>query len=243
MEIKKLSRFAVETSLNCERCFVLQYKYKISMPMLPFTLNIACDGLVKNEFDYYRKKQEPHPIFTKHGIEAVPFDHPEMDNWRHNFKGAYFIDEENGFKAGGAVDDLWLKNDGSLIVADTKTTAKNIFNWDETFEKYDYARGYQRQLEFYQYTYRQLGFEVADEAYILYYNGRKNEDYFNQQLTFDLHVIKLDCDAAWVKPAIIHARSLLDSDSLPEPSNTCDKCCYLKKRWQLSKKLSQEVSV
>ena len=43
MEIKKLSRFAVETSLNCERCFVLQYKYKISMPMLPFTLNIACD--------------------------------------------------------------------------------------------------------------------------------------------------------------------------------------------------------
>ena len=62
--------------------------------MLPFTLNIACDGLVKNEFDYYRKKQEPHPIFIKHGIEAVPFDHPEMDNWRHNFKGAYFVDEE-----------------------------------------------------------------------------------------------------------------------------------------------------
>ena len=56
------------------------------MPMLPFTLNIVCDGLVKNEFDYYRKKQELHPIFIKHGIKAVPFDHPEMDNWRPTLK-------------------------------------------------------------------------------------------------------------------------------------------------------------
>jgi hypothetical protein len=81
MEIKKLSRFAVETSMKCGRCFVLQYKHKISLPSLPFTLNSAVDNLCKNEFDSYREKGEPHPIFIEHGIDAIPFAHPEIDNW------------------------------------------------------------------------------------------------------------------------------------------------------------------
>ena len=63
-EIIKLSRSTVEKYLSCPRCCVLDKKYKIKPPSLPFTLNIAVDNLCKNEFDYYRKIQEPHPVFT-----------------------------------------------------------------------------------------------------------------------------------------------------------------------------------
>ena len=64
-EIIKLSRSTVEKYLSCPRCCVLDKKYQIKPPSLPFTLNIAVDNLCKNEFDYYRKIQEPHPLFIK----------------------------------------------------------------------------------------------------------------------------------------------------------------------------------
>jgi len=44
---------------------VLDKKYQIKPPSLPFTLNIAVDNLCKNEFDYFRGIQEPHPLFMK----------------------------------------------------------------------------------------------------------------------------------------------------------------------------------
>ena len=64
-DIIKLSRSTVEKYLSCPRCCVLDKKYQIKPPSLPFTLNIAVDNLCKNEFDYYRKIQEPHPLFIE----------------------------------------------------------------------------------------------------------------------------------------------------------------------------------
>ena len=71
----KISRSAVEQHMSCRRCFLLAYKYKIRPFSLPFTLNSAVDNLCKNEFDHYREKVEPHPMFLEHGIDAVPFAH------------------------------------------------------------------------------------------------------------------------------------------------------------------------
>ena len=47
-----------------------------------------------------------------------------MDQWRNNFKGAYYLDEEKGFNFGGAVDDIWQKPNGELILADVKQHPK-----------------------------------------------------------------------------------------------------------------------
>ena len=87
----KISRSAVEQHLNCQRCFYLAYVHKIRPHSLPFTLNSAVDNLCKNEFDHYRAKAEPHPLFIEHGIDAVPFAHEKMDEWRSNFKGVRYI--------------------------------------------------------------------------------------------------------------------------------------------------------
>ena len=214
------------------------YKHKVRLNTLPFTLNTAVDNLCKNEFDFYREKQEPHPLFIEHNIEAVPFKHENMDKWRNNFQGISYFNEETDVHFYGAVDDVWVKKDGELILSDVKSTSKNNFDWDETWKKYEYPKGYKRQLEMYQWLFRKNGFKVSNTAYLVYYNGLKNEPMFNQTLKFDLHLIRLDCDDSWVAKTITEAKKLLDQDSYPQGSFNCDTCRYLKKRWHVSQNIN-----
>ena len=155
----KLSRSAVELSLNCKRCFILQYKHRVSLRNLPFTLNSAVDNLCKNEFDFYRKNKKPHPLFLENGgvtdylIDAVPFQHEDLDKWRNFRQGISFTDEYHGFTFYGAIDDVWIKKNGDLIVSDVKSTSKKEFNWAKTWDEYDYPKAYKRQLEMYQWLF------------------------------------------------------------------------------------------
>tara|TARA_A100001011_G_C14285839_1_gene833681 strand:+ start:1286 stop:1993 length:708 start_codon:yes stop_codon:yes gene_type:complete len=232
----KISRYAVEKFLNCKRCFFLEQKYKVRLQNLPFTLNNAVDNLCKNEFDHYRKKQQPHPIFVENNIDAVPFNHPNMDDWRNNRKGINYNDLTNGFHFYGAVDDVWIKPNGELIISDVKATAKREFNWFETY-KYDYAKGYKRQLEMYQWLFRKNGFNVSNEGFLVYFNGLRNEPMFNKKLNFELHLIKLDCSDEWVEETIIKAIKLLKTNGLPTASKTCSTCSYLKDRWKVKQQI------
>ena len=234
----KISRSAVELSLNCKRCFVLQYKFKVKPHSLPFTLNSAVDNLCKNEFDYYREKELPHPLFLENNIDAVPFKHPSMNAWRDFRKGGlYYKNQEKGYHFWGAVDDIWKAKDGKLIVSDVKSTSKNVFDWDDTWKKWDYPKAYKRQLEMYQWLLKKNGFDVSDNGFLVYYNGLKNEEMFNQTLKFELHVVKLNCNSNWVENAILEAKLLLEHNSLPNGSTKCETCQYLKNRWKINKSI------
>ena len=64
-----LSRSKIDLFLNCKRCFYLERKLKIkSIGMPGYPINSRVDALLKTEFDIYRDKQEPHPIFTKYKL-------------------------------------------------------------------------------------------------------------------------------------------------------------------------------
>ena len=234
----KLSRSAIEQYLSCKRCFILMYKHKVRLNMLPFTLNSAVDNLCKNEFDYYREKQEPHPLFIKHNIDAVPFKHPDMNKWRNNFQGISFVNEEENFKFYGAVDDVWVQPNGELIISDVKSTSKNNFDWLDTWNRYEYPKGYRRQLEMYQWLFRKNGFQVSNKGYLVYFNGLKNEPMFNQVLKFELHLVELECNDNWVSQTLIEAKELLERDEYPQGSSSCDTCQYLKKRWNVNKSVN-----
>ena len=45
------------------------------------------------------------------------------------------------------MDDIWQKKNGDLIIVDVKATSRNNFDWSETFNKYDYAKAYKRQVQ------------------------------------------------------------------------------------------------
>lgn len=81
----RLSRSKVDSFLNCKRCFYLDRRMGISHPPgFPFNLNSAVDQLLKSEFDHYREISQPHPLMTKYGVDAVPYQHEELESWRKN---------------------------------------------------------------------------------------------------------------------------------------------------------------
>ena len=87
----------------------------------------------------------------------------------------------------------------------------------------------------YQWLFKMNGFKVTNEAYIIYFNGKKNEKFFHNKLEFDAHVIKLNCSTEWVEQKILETVDLLRSKTFPGPSHKCENCNYLKKRWNLIK--------
>lgn len=122
----KVSRSKIELFMQCQRCFWLDVRLKIKRPdSPPFNINKAIDELFKKEFDAYRKKGEPHPMMTDNQIKAIPYTHEDLDKWRHNFTGVATVHEPTNLHIFGAVDDIWVNDDGELIVVDYKATAKD----------------------------------------------------------------------------------------------------------------------
>jgi hypothetical protein len=61
----------------------------------------------------------------RYDVDAVPFQHPQIDEWRANFKGVQFHHAPTNLIVSGAVDDLWVNPAGEIMVVDCKATAKS----------------------------------------------------------------------------------------------------------------------
>ena len=90
-----------------------------------FAINIAVDELLKREFDSCRKDEVAHPLMVENGVNAKPwqslFEHKE---WRENFKGIQHLHEPTRLQLFGAVDDIWVNEQGELIVEITRQPAR-----------------------------------------------------------------------------------------------------------------------
>src|SRR5687768_17599165 len=112
----KVSRSKIELFKQCPRCFWLDVRLKIKRPDgPPFNINKAIDELFKKEFDSYRTKGEPHPIMVEYEVEAVPFTHEKLDDWRETFVGIQVPHTPTNLLVFGAVDDIWVNPEGELI--------------------------------------------------------------------------------------------------------------------------------
>ncbi len=225
-----ISRSRLEKFLECPRCFYLEMKRGIKRPSMPgFTLNMAVDALMKKEFDFYRSDRSSHPLMKAYGIKAIPFQHPEMDNWRNNFKGVRYHHQPTNFIIYGAVDDIWQDEEGNLIVVDYKATSTNeVISLDDR-----YRQSYKRQVEIYQWLLRQNGFPVSDLAYFVYANGLKDKEAFDGQLEFKVEVIPYRGDDGWVEDAIESAHRCLVSETIPQSDPECEYCQYHQKLSQV----------
>jgi CRISPR/Cas system-associated exonuclease Cas4 (RecB family) len=221
--------------MQCPRCFWLEARLRIKRPSgPPFQINKAIDELFKKEFDSYRVQKKPHPLMTKYKIQAIPFEHEHLDKWRHNFSGVTTTHEPTNLHIFGAVDDVWVNDEGELIVVDYKATAKN----SEITLDADWQIGYKRQMEIYQWLLRQNGFKVNNRGYFVYTNGRLDLEGFNDRVEFRTKVIEYDGNDEWVEPAIKKLKDCLDSD-MPAVGKAamggdCDYCEYAKKRTELT---------
>lgn len=222
----KISRSKLDLFRECPRCFYFDRRLGIQRPSMPgFSLNSAVDALLKKEFDLLRAAGKPHELMKRYGVDAVPFQHKDLDVWRENFVGKQVLHEKTNMVVFGAVDDLWINSSGELIVVDYKSTSTDKeISLDGVWKD-----GYKRQLEVYQWLFRQSGFTVSDTAYIVYANAGKNRDRFDGKLEFVLTLHAHIGDDSWVEPTIIAAKQCLEADHPPDASQTCEYCAYRKK--------------
>lgn len=233
----KLSRSKIELFMQCPRCFWLDTRLKIKRPdSPPFNINKAIDELFKREFDSYRTKGEPHPIMLENNVAAVPFMHEKLDDWRENFVGVQFVHQPTNLLIFGAVDDLWVTEDGQVIVVDYKATAKD----KEVSISAGWQISYKRQMEIYQWLLRQNGFNVQPTGYFVYTNGRFDIDingFFNK-LEFKTKLIPYTGDDSWVEPTIERMKACMDGE-MPQMGDSimggpCDFCMYARARTELT---------
>lgn len=158
----------------------------------------------------------------EYGIDAIPYQHGDMDKWRDNFKGIDYLHKPTGFVVSGAIDDVWVKGGDELIIADYKATSKD----GEVNLDADWQDGYKRQMEVYQWLFRKNEFKVSDTGYFVYVNGKTDVDTFDGKLEFDIKILSYTGNADWMEDILIRIKRCLDDKRVPKASDTCDYCMY-----------------
>ena len=105
----------------------------------------------------------------------------------------------------GAVDDLWQHLDtGDLHIVDYKSTSKQGTPDLEG----GFGAGYKRQIEIYQWIYRQAGFPISPIGYFLYVNGSKDGGFYRESegcMRFVTTLLAHEGNADWVEGCITEA--------------------------------------
>jgi len=221
----KLSRSKIDLFVECPQCFYLDRRLGVGRPpSFPFTLNSAVDALLKKEFDLHRKEKTPHPLIEEFGIDAVPYQHKDIDTWRNTFKGIEYLDPNTNLLIAGAIDDIWVNPKGEVIIVDYKATSKT----SEVNLDAEWQDGYKRQMEIYQWLFKKNGFNVCPTGYFVYCNGDTGKPYFDKKLEFDIKVIPYTGDDSWIEETLKDIKKCLMSDKIPEMNSDCDFCNYRK---------------
>ena len=228
----RISRSKIDLFLQCPRCFYLDKRFGIERPPgFPFTLNNAVDKLLKKEFDLNRAKGSCHPLMQEYKIDAIPFAHPEIDDWRNYKKGLWYFHDATNLIINGAIDDVWVNKAGELLVVDYKATAKS----GEVNLDAEWQDGYKRQVEVYQWLFRKNGFKVSGTAYFVYCNGMIDKEAFDKKIEFDVKIIPYKGNDGWIEETIIKAHETLMEDAVPQASEDCDYCAYRKEAAKMEK--------
>ncbi len=220
----RLSRSKIDLYLNCRRCFYLDRRLGVGQPPgYPFSLNSAVDTLLKKEFDIHRARKTIHPFMKAYGLDAVPFQHPLMDEWRDALRrGVTYLHQPTSLLITGGVDDVWVNPSGELIIADYKATSKS----GEVDLDADWQIGYKRQMEVYQWLFRNNGFKVSSVGYFVYCNGDADKAAFDGKLEFNVKLLPYKGDDSWIEKTILDIKKCLMADLLPESNPDCDYCLY-----------------
>ncbi|MGC6472611.1 MAG: PD-(D/E)XK nuclease family protein [Parvibaculales bacterium] len=234
----ELSRSRIENFVRCPACFYMQQVEKIQFPSIPgFLLNEATDVLLKTYFDKFRSAQECPDYLKDEGYKNfIPFQHVDFELWTQSLHfGAsgrmHTIVEEYNLKVGGGLDDVWYNTDsGKLHIVDYKSTSKKT-NGPDLLDGY-FAQSYKRQMDFYVWVMRRMGFDVSDTGYFLYVNGdRDTNTNFLQAghgiMEFKVSLLPYDVSTDWVDGTLAKIKDTLHSPVRPNHSENCDYGAFL----------------
>ena len=227
----KVSRSKFSNFLSCKRCFYLDRVVGLKEPSMPgWALNSAVDELLKKEFDQYRKDQKPHPMMVRHNLNFVPFQHDDLDVWRNSLKGGIsYLDEKTNLIIHGGVDDIWFDlKEKKLVVVDYKAQSTNYPVSTQSYLNSEWHLGYKFQMDIYVHILRKMNFNVSDVSYFYVCNGEKTNNKFDNKMNFETTLVPYKVNTSWIENKLSEMKEVLNLDSPPDVTSTCEKCAYLK---------------
>jgi len=208
-----LSPNSLNLYLECPACFWLDKKLGVKRPPpYPFALNTALDSLLKEEFDAYRNNKEKHPLLQKNGIKADLFSNQKLLNqWRSNYSGIRYYDEDLDATLFGAVDDILEFPDGKLAPLDYKSTGNKVSSIYDRF---------QLQLDVYTFLLEKNGFKTPRKGYLAFYVVDKSKG-FVDRLPFKKEIHVIETNPEDVQDLFKEAVAVLRKDKAPRHSADC----------------------
>ena len=226
----KISRGKFTNFLTCKRCFYLDRVKGLDPPGTPgWTLNETTDLLLKKEFDYCRERQIPHRLFIENELSnVVPFDHPEIDNWRDSLhKGLILRHKDTNIILTGGVDDIWQHNiSKQLIIVDYKSQAKLGRVDKQDYLEDPYHEAYKIQMDFYAYLLSGMGFDVHQTSYFLVCNAKRDDQEFKKRMNFDEYLVPYNWNIDWIDNKIDEMVNVMNDKQVPEQNLSCKNCAY-----------------
>ena len=182
------------------------------------------DELFKKEFDVHRQNQTPHPVMKQYKIDAVPFQHEKINEWRDNFMGIEYLHPQTSLTISGAIDDIWINKAGKLIIVDYKSTSKTGSINELSDSPWD--QQYKRQLGIYKWLLEKNGFRVEDIGYLIYANAKTDEIGFDDKLVFETTLVPVEVETDWIEPTLVEIKNCLENEQFPESGAKCEFCPY-----------------
>ena len=226
----RLSSSRIELYQHCKKCFYLQMREGILRPSrfpLPY-INLTVDNLLKSEMDYFRGKQQPHPIFKENNLNLIPYNQEELINaWRGDMiniagrRGLLYKEPKTNFILTAFVDDIMLNRDSkNLTVVDFRISIS------DAKPKSPYHKVYDRRIEFQQWLLRKNNLSVDNTGYFLYCIVDRNKKDFQNKIEFSTTLMEYEGNDFWIEPVLHDIKSILENDRLPESSPKCEYCLY-----------------
>jgi len=212
-KILQLSPNSLNLYLECPHCFWLDKNQGIKRPPpYPYALNSAVDTLLKEEFDSYRAKNLTHPLLKEAGIKAHLFSNQNLLNqWRNNFAGVRYFDQQLQATLFGAVDDVLEFDDKKLAPLDYKSTGSSAASVYDRF---------QLQLDTYTFLLEKNGFKTARKGYLAFYIVDKNKGFIDR-LPFRKEVMEINTNPSDIYEIFKDAVNILRNPAPPPHNSDC----------------------
>lgn len=220
--MSSLIKLSPTTGLNlfseCRRCFWLHYNRRVHRPRGIFpSLPSGMDEVIKDYIDSYREKDILPPELQGNVTGSLMPDLYTLNRWRnwqtnalsHEYKRLNVI-------VFGALDDC-LIDDNYYIPMDYKTRG-----WaPKSGQSQEY---YQTQLDTYSLLLHELGYNIRNFAYLLYYFPQKA--YKNGRIDFKTQVVKVETNIERAKRKVKDAVETLRGP-LPKSHSGCEYCSWI----------------
>jgi hypothetical protein len=212
MKTVTLSPSSIGLFLDCPRCFWLDKVKGIKRPSGIFpSLPNGMDRVLKEHFDKHRAYNTPPEELHGHFKGRLFPDMERLKAWRDNKRGLRWTDPKTGFGLMGALDDLFVTEEGLYTPLDFKTRG---FPRKEDTHEY-----YQHQMDIYSFLLEKNGMKPAGFAILIFYHPTSVNE--KHDVCFDPDPVKVKTDPEKGEELFRKAVACLMGE---EPKHECEWC-------------------